>query len=183
MPRKRATRIYWKRGRAYGDFRDLGGGQEALRAPGEAYATTDADIAAELATQRVRELESKSRGRVILGTEGGMGLEEFAARHLLQKAELGEASPGWLAASEHFLKRAVDYFGAGRDLTTITPANLKDWMTYLGTVDSGRGGRLSGGTIRHHLNTLSNLFGGAIEAGLMTVNPVSQLARARRPPR
>ena len=39
MPRKRRSRIYWRSGRAWGDFRDyadVGGGLEGLTAPGEA---------------------------------------------------------------------------------------------------------------------------------------------------
>jgi hypothetical protein len=36
MPKTREGGIYCKRGRAYGDFRDLGDGEMALRAPGEA---------------------------------------------------------------------------------------------------------------------------------------------------
>ena len=64
MARRKTTRLYWReRGgerRAYADlraFRDVGGGQEALIAPGESSATTDPDIAERLLTDRVAELE------------------------------------------------------------------------------------------------------------------------------
>ena len=83
MPKKREGRIYWRaRGgarRAYGDFRDLGGRLEALRPTGEKLATTDPDVAAELVTARVRELEARRRSRVILGVEKEATLEAFAA--------------------------------------------------------------------------------------------------------
>lgn len=58
MPRKRKdpSRIFWKRGRAYADFRDfadVGGGREALMVPDDRYATTDPDMASVLAGQRL----------------------------------------------------------------------------------------------------------------------------------
>lgn len=46
-----ARKIYWKRGRAYGDFREyaaFGGRQEALVPPEEAQATTDRRLAEQL---------------------------------------------------------------------------------------------------------------------------------------
>ena len=43
-PRERDNRIYWKRGRAYADFRDFrhwGGKREALKKPGTGVTTDD----------------------------------------------------------------------------------------------------------------------------------------------
>ena len=61
---------------------------------------------------------------------------------------------GWLAESAMQLQRAVDFFGPDRDLRSITPQDGSEFASWLGTIQSGRGGTLSGGTIRHHLNTL-----------------------------
>ena len=84
------NRVYWRyQGgvkRAYIDLRDLGGGREALKVKGEKRGTTDADIAAELATRRVKELETQKRRKVILGVERVEGLKSLAGQHLLQKA-------------------------------------------------------------------------------------------------
>ena len=48
MARKKTSRIYWRdQGgvrRAYIDLRDLGGGREALKAPGEKRGTTDRNL-------------------------------------------------------------------------------------------------------------------------------------------
>jgi hypothetical protein len=60
MGRKRQSRIYQKGQRWYGDFRDfkdVGGKQEALVAPGERYATDDEEVALKPAEARILELE------------------------------------------------------------------------------------------------------------------------------
>ena len=170
MPPKRTTRIYSRGGRLYGDFRDLGGGREALK-------TTDPDIANELVARRVKDLQEQERRSVLLGIKRDAGLAEFAAEHLKRKAREGRATRGWVAESEHQLRRAVEFFGAERSLATIKPADVRVWATWLSELDNGRGGRLSGGTVRHHLNTVSNLFRRAQEDGAVPPgwNPVAAL--------
>ncbi len=69
-PKRRKSRVYWRRGYAYGDFRDFGdagGGREALIPPDGTRATTDPDIADALVGARLRELELKRRDRVLMG--------------------------------------------------------------------------------------------------------------------
>ncbi|MCH7564324.1 MAG: hypothetical protein IH968_10930 [Gemmatimonadetes bacterium] len=134
MPKKRTTRVFWRdRGsqrRAYGDFRDysdVGGGREALIPSGAKSATTDADLATELAAQRVRKLEEKRRNRSLLGVEGEAGLAWFAAHHLCEKAKAGKVTEGWLVDTEMHLQRAVDFFGADRDVASIKPKDCADW--------------------------------------------------------
>jgi hypothetical protein len=59
-PRRRKSRIYWRSGRAWADFRDYadaGGRLEPLVAPGARMATKDADVAAHLVTERLQGLE------------------------------------------------------------------------------------------------------------------------------
>jgi len=94
--KRRGSRIYWReRGgecRAYGDFRDfsdVGGKLEALKVKGSKVATTDSDIAAQLVADRVKELEGRRRGRVLLGIDKEATLEAFASHHLLAKAKSG----------------------------------------------------------------------------------------------
>jgi len=76
-PRRRKSRIYWRQGgarRAYldvRDYRDVGGGQEALRADGESQATTDPDVAQLLAGRRLQELDALRRGRALHGVRKG----------------------------------------------------------------------------------------------------------------
>ena len=67
MSKRRRSRIYVKCGRWYGDFRDLGGKLEALIPHGEKRATTDAAVANDLATKRVKALEAKRRGIGLIG--------------------------------------------------------------------------------------------------------------------
>ena len=43
---------------------------------------------------------------------------------------------------------------------------------YVGKIKNGRGKTLSGGTIRHHLNAISNLYRRALSEGYATMNPI-----------
>jgi integrase len=66
-------------------------------------------------------------------------------------------NPGILGArppcgQERHLEHAVDYFGAERDLASITTADVRTWCEELQV------GGLSAGTARHYLNALSNLY-------------------------
>ena len=70
MPKKRATRLYWKRDRAYADFRDyasVGGRLEPLIPAGQHFATKDPDVAAILIASRLKELDALRRGLGIGG--------------------------------------------------------------------------------------------------------------------
>lgn len=197
MPRKRQSRIYTRtRGgetRFYADFRDyadVGGGREALIVRGEKYATTDPDVAARLVQLRIEELEGKRRRRGLLGIERESTLQAFAAEHLIQKRQDGD-SLQWIAQSQGYLERAVEFFGAVRpehlgrepsdpDLAAIGVADVRAWIAWLSTLQSGRrSGTLSSGTIRHHLNALSNLYARAASEGYVSpgYNPVAALLK------
>jgi len=161
MPRKRRKgRCYLKGGRYYGDFRDLGGKLEALKPPGERVATVDHDIAAALAAARVKELESIRRGIALIGRGREEALGPYAQYHLERKAVLREATDWTLGSLQRQLERAVEFFGANRPLTAIDVAAVQSWATWLRERYRGRRGRvaLSDGALRHHLNTLSNLY-------------------------
>jgi integrase len=192
-PKKRRSRIYWRvRGgerRAYADFRDyadVGGLQEALVAPGERLATTDPDVADALAAARLRELDSFRRGRALHGRMQGTPLAAYAAEHLEKKARAGKVTREWMGMAELFLRRAVDFFGADRDLASIRVTDVHAWVTHLSSVPTTRGRPPSAGTVRHALNALSNLYRRAQSEGLIPpgFSPVSAMlekpAGARR---
>ena len=127
---KPSPRIYWRKQggarRAYADLRawaDVGGKRERLVAVGERLATTDPAIAQTLLARRIEDLEGRRRGRVLLGIARPATLADFARDHLMAKAKSGKVTEAWLALAEHHLQCAVDYFGAGRDLASITVAD------------------------------------------------------------
>lgn len=198
MPPRRKSRIYTRtRGgqtRYYADFRDyadVGGGREALIARGESFATTDPDVANRLAQERLQELEAKRRKRGLLGVEKETTLSVFAAEHLVKKAE-EETSAQWLSIVQRYLERAIHFFGEIRpkqlgrepgdpDLAAIDVSDVREWMSWLSKLPSGRAGgkTLGPGSVRHHLNALSNLYSRAASEGYVPpgYNPVAALIK------
>lgn len=176
MGRKRkGPRIYWRNGRAYGDFRayeDVGGGREALSEPGQTWGTDDAEIAEALFSARLAELEKKRRGRAGVRTERHIGLARLARDHLVKKSLAGKTSESHMADLEQRLQMAVEFFGAERDPRTIEPDDVRSWSDEL-----AKGGKRKPGTVRHYLNALSGLYRRAKE-GLYVepgYNPVAAL--------
>lgn len=160
--RKARSRIYWRdqggERRAYADFRDIGGGREALVAPGEHRATTDRLIAEKLMANRLSELQGQKRDSALLGVKRKATLAAFVSHHLVQKAKSGRFSDSWLADSERMLALAIGFFGSDRDIATIGVTDIQSWVGHLATRSNHRGGTLGGGAIRHHLNVLSNVY-------------------------
>ena len=182
-PRKN-SRIYWRiRGgerRAYADFRDfqdVGGGREALIQPGSGRATSDLAIAEKLVAERLSELQERRRNKALLGMERETALEAFASYHLIQKARSDRFTTRWLEETEHRLRRAIEFFGADRELGSIRVPDVQKYLVYLCGLPNGRGGTLSGQSIRHHLNALSNLYRRAVAEAAVPpgFNPVSSL--------
>lgn len=182
MTKRSKQRIYWREQggarRAYADFRDfadVGGGQEGLREPGQTRATTDPDRAAMLLADRLAELE-QARQQHTTARRGGVQLAEYAAAYLVAKAKSKTVTRRWLASSELFLRRAVAFFGATRPLASITVKDVRRWTEHMAEQPGRRGGTMSGGTVRHHLNTLSNLYRHAVNDGeLPDYNPARAL--------
>jgi integrase len=151
-------RLFRQRGRFYADFRDfrdVGGMREALKVAGATQATTDATLAETLAATRLKDLQrrrAQQQGRAVVGLPPLTPLETFASEHLVAKEKAGKITDRWLEAEELRLTRAVAFFGATRDLSTIKVADVRHWNEAL----TKQG--LSGGPRRHHLNTLSNLY-------------------------
>ncbi|CAN5888521.1 MAG: tyrosine-type recombinase/integrase [Gemmatimonadetes bacterium] len=189
MPRpKKGARIYTRQQggavRHYGDFRSYGAGREALIPPGETLATTDPLIAQRLFAERVQQLEEQKRGKHLLGISRAATLGSFAAEHLVKKARSGKVTPGWLEQTQKRLEAAIGFFGTGRDLASIGVEDVQRLAHWLSEQPSARGGTISAGTQRHHLNALSNLFRRAQSEGLIRgVNPVAALMEKPTPAR
>jgi integrase len=185
--RKAKSRIYWREQggerRAYADFRDLGGGREALvnRAAGEKRATTDRVVAESLVAKRLTELVGRrtDRGRdaALRGVRRRERLRDFVAHHLIQKAKSGRFSETWLADSERMLTIAVEHFGAERELSSIEVADVQAWLNVLAAFKGRRGKTLSDGSRHHYLAVLSNLYKRAQSEGCVPpgFNPVAAL--------
>jgi len=188
MPKRRKSRIYWRGGRGWADFRDfadVGGRREALKPDGDDHATDDRAVARVLADRRLAELKQLRRQRAILGeSAAATTLEAYAAYHLVQKKRSGRVTDGWLDQAENYLERAVEYFGAQRPLMSITVAHVLDWAEVVKETVRGPGGDpASPGTVRHHLNALSNLYQRAKSENLVAgnYNPVSAIMRGEKP--
>src|SRR5260370_41128976 len=145
MRRKNRQRIYWRGGRAYGDFRDygdVGGAQERLIVPGERLATSNAEIAEILMAQRLaalNRLRAERQGRVVHVLPKTVGLAAAVEAHLLAKAKSGKVTEMWLAESKHFLARAVAFFGAKPERCDINVADMTRWAeALLATSPTGR---------------------------------------------
>lgn len=170
----------WGRGaskRAFGDFRDyedVGGGLQALVPEGLDRATTDPEIAEKLAADRLAELQEARRKRVILGVRRTATLGNFMDEHLEAK-EAEDVTDRWLQQDEKQLKIAVEFFGKERGLSTIRVGDVREYVEHLGRLPGRAGTTMSGGTIRHYLNSLGNLFRRAVAEEVVNHNPVAAL--------
>jgi integrase len=194
--RKQKNRVYWRSGRAWGDFRDYadcGGRLESLTAPGERLATQDPDVAADLAAARLKDLDALRHGRALHGRGKGTPLAVYAAEHLEKKAKAGKVTHDWMAMAELFLTRAVAFLGADRNLESVTVENVQAWAAHLATLPARKDTRkpksdgtplpvrpvrtMTSGTVRHALNALSNLYRRAQSEGEVApgFNPVAAM--------
>jgi integrase len=155
----------------------VGGRLEALIPRGATRATDDADLAAALYAARLAELERASRDGALHGQRRRRQLADYVAYHLEQKAKTGRVEARWIACAETFLRRGVNHFGAGRYLDTIGVADVQAWLVGLAEGRHTEGKPLSAGSVRHHLNALSNLYrrAGAEEVVPPGYNPASAL--------
>jgi integrase len=178
---KRRRGPYHRPGRGwYGDFRkyaDVGGRQEALIPQGAARATEDQDVAAQLYAARLSTLDQARRDGALGGQRKRRPLAEYVAYHLEQKAKTGKVEDRWIECAETFLSRAVEHFGAGRYLDKIGTSDVQAWLVALGAGAYTDGRTLSQGTVRHHLNALSNLYrrAGSEEVVPLGYNPAAAI--------
>jgi integrase len=163
--RMKKSRIYWReRGgtkRAYADLRDytdVGGSREPLVAPNEKLATSDEATAQVLLGRRLSELDGIRRGRALHGDTKRVTLAEFTKTHLDAKRESKKFTEHWIEVTDMCLERAADFFGANRDLASITVTDVRRWASRLLETPNGREATMSASTVRHHLSCLSNLY-------------------------
>ena len=161
--------------RWYADFRNVGGTRQALIADDARSATTSKVVARDLAAKRFKELDARRNDRAMHGKHAS--LAEFARHHLISKAQEGEVTDSWLAATEGFLSRAIEFWGAHRDLRSIGVEDVELWIADLKREPTGTGRTMGGGTIRHYLNAVSNLYRRAQGAKYVPsgYNPVASL--------
>jgi integrase len=192
-PRKRKSRIYWRAARAWGDFRDYadaGGRREPLIATGEKLATEDPDVADGLVVARLAQLRQARQRRRETGRPLSHALAAQTREHLIAKKRAGKVTDGWIAATEGFLRRAVEFFGADRELEDIRPSDVREYAAPLATLPARnpskrRKGKssteaprtMSSYSVRAHLFALSNLYRRAQEneAVPLGFNPVAAL--------
>lgn len=192
-PRKRKSRVYW---RAQGgarrawfdgrDYADVGGTREPLIASGESFATMDPDLAAHLAAERLAKLQSARERRAFAGGRAvETQLDAFARLHLAAKQRSGKITDERLAIAGLALERAITYFGRERELGQIRVSDIRAWIIWLEALTTPRKRRLGAGTIRHHLNALSNLYRRAQEEEIVLpgYNPVAALMEKPAGPR
>ena len=165
------------RPRYYADFRDFsdhGGSQESLCPPGDRYATTDREVARELAEARLEALTEQVAllPRRTRATDRALG--NVIRHHLRMKAASGEGTEQWLGNVEVHLTAAADYFGDDQDITLVQPADVQEYAVWLGEQPNGRGGTLSSGSVVQYLNSLSNLYRRAISMGVLRENLIRQ---------
>jgi len=177
MARNGRSRIYRRGDRYWGDFRALGGKREPLIPAGERAATTDRVIAEALVADRIRELQEIHRNKVLLGVEAPATLQEYASRHLVLKAKSGRVTRPHIAELETRLARACEFLGSDRDLGSITVDDVQAFTGWLQEQPNRRGGTFGAGTVRHHLNALSNLYRRAASERRVPsgYNPVSDM--------
>lgn len=128
-----------------------GRGRVALCPSGQRRATSDLEVAIALYAQLTSE-EQKRTLRGVHGLPAPTTLAEAARDYLIVRAEEGVATEQWLEGEELRLTRATEQLGGARELSTITVADGKSYAAAL------RRRGLSGGTIRHHLNSLGALY-------------------------
>ncbi len=124
-----------------------------------------------------QRIEDRKVGRAVQAPVPGT-LRAFVDEHLKAKRESGLFTATWLDACRRHLDAAVKSFGGARHLGSITVADVRAWATALQLT-------MSGGSARHHLNSLSNLYRRAQAEQRVTpgYNPVAALMekpKARR---
>jgi len=149
--------------RFYADLRDIGGGQCALKPPGSRRSTTDEAEALKLLALKIEEV----RGRPSFDPAQ---LGSFAQRYVEDNP--GSVTDQWLKDTRVRLNHAKDFFGINRELDTVHPKDVREWLTK-------KLSHLAGGTQRHYLHALSGLYRYAQELGVVPLgfNPVSGLYR------
>lgn len=187
MAKRRGAHPFLRDGRWWGDFREYqeeGGRREPLVAPGTKFGTTDRAIADVLFAERLKALEAKRRGRVLFGEGKDRTLAEIARLDLIAKSDSGKYTDGHLTAVELRLRTVFAFLGGAADpradrllAGAVTVEQVRALVAHLRKLPNGRGGALSEGSVRHHLNALSAVYRHAAELQAVPpgFNPVAVL--------
>jgi integrase len=201
MPRTRtrSSRVYWKNGRAYADYRDFrpwGGGLEALKAEGARAATTDADEATILSAARLQDLQELRRkhpnGLNAQDDDPKARFATFAGYHLaaVEGAEEDDRrapSAGHMDRMRGQLTAWAGYFasvGVVR-LDEITAQHIRDFMKVLKERGvppelmrervGGRRGPLNRTTRRRYFDALARCLHRATVERYISANPANEI--------
>src|SRR2546425_4467493 len=162
--------IFWRTqgGEARAYARLQGGRRIALRLAGSGRAVTDPALAQKLYTELVNAEQARAL-RGLHHVPEPTTFAEAASAFLVAKAEDASTTTQWLEGEELRLPRAIAYLGGDRQLSGVGVADMKSYGAAL------RRQGLSGGTIRHHLNTVGALYRWAGETELVEEgkNPVA----------
>jgi integrase len=148
-------RLYRKRARYYADFRDFaaqGGALEALKMPGEPFATLLREEAIALAKARLRELRAlRERSDAVPGVDLTR-LGDFVDFHMVAERQETTRSTADLQQAARRLEAAIRFFGGETRLRQIETADLQRYIRRL----HSRG--LQAGTLRKYIAALAKLF-------------------------
>lgn len=107
----------------------------ALKPSGSSRATTDESEAYKLLGSKIEEMQGK------VPSGGPARLKPFMDGFIRQNP--GEVTEQWLHDTELRLLEAVEFFGVDRDLVSIEPKHIRDWL-------NRRLSHLANGTQRHY---------------------------------
>ena len=181
MRRNDSADMYWRNGRGwYGDFRnfrDVGGGQEALKPSGARYATKEKRAAASLFSERLQYLKDRRAGLIPdpKRPKRVPTLSEYIPRHCELKR--GSVLPDTLDREQRRLQKEVEFFGDVR-LDEIDTQRVNDYALWLEKQKGRYENKSAAQTRLHKLNALSSLMEDAVSEGLILSNPVK---RAKKP--
>lgn len=179
--RRRHVRVWADADRGYrADFRafaDVGGGREALVAPGEHWATGDQVLAQALAHRRLEILITRRQARRDGRVLEDPALMEYMELHLERKAAR-RAKASTVTRDRHALERVLEILGNDVRLSEITGPRLRSYVQERRRAPGRRGHALADQTILNELHAVSNLWAYAHADGLVAgENPIPSVKR------
>lgn len=101
--------------------------------------------------------------------------EERLIMHQLRAMWLKHASPKKsLRNDKQRFERIVEFFGAEREVKTITSPEIDDFRAWLGVQVTRRKKPMAAGTVNRHLALLKSAFNLAVETGYLDRSPASR---------
>lgn len=86
-------------------------------------------------------------------------LGDAVERRLARLRSGGEVGDAWLRRLERQLRAALEFFGTGRLLHSITSREFKRYRRWLSGRSNGRGGHLSEATVEGYMKSLRGVLG------------------------